>query len=289
MIYAPIEISGNRGCYRDKAKGIIAKPMPRSWYDKHVLSDIQDETEREHCYDIMAYRKPYFMRYIYPDLMREYNTYITNTKKNCLRRFRVDVQELIDKGMDNLTDEESEFLHFYNQLNPVGMNSCVMNRICRRFENEFDHFLSKTKPEHQADYSFMRGDSEYHTMRKNIIRSMYNEYSSRLKAFSRSRDKRRHNEDSDTMGRAMLIMEYKAMCHAVCSDSKTLCDIILDVCYEKNNSKQFAWDICAEQIIENLLEKNNYEISYPVEDENGDVFYRGKRYTFVKKIYGEAV
>ena len=58
----------------DKTKGIIAKPMPRYWHDRHVVGRMEDGDDKEFQRRIVADRKPYFMRYIYPDLMKEYNT-----------------------------------------------------------------------------------------------------------------------------------------------------------------------------------------------------------------------
>ena len=47
--------------------------------------------------------------------------------------------------------------------------------------------------------------------------------------------------------------------------------------------QQFAWDVCGDVIIENLLEKNNYVISYPTQDESGDVEFNGFRFSMVQK------
>ena len=68
----------------DKAKGIICKPMPRTWHDRHAANKIEDDELREFYRSIVADKKPYFMRYIYPALMKQYNQYIKNTNRNCL-------------------------------------------------------------------------------------------------------------------------------------------------------------------------------------------------------------
>ena len=52
------------------------------------------------------------------------------------------------------------------------------------------------------------------------------------------------------------------------------------MCYTKSkNSKQFAWDICGETFIKNLLKRNGYKISYPELDENGDIEFDGMRFS----------
>lgn len=78
----------------DKAKGIICKPMPRTWHDRHAANKIEDDELRDFYRSIVADKKPYFMRYIYPALMKQYNQYIKNTNRNCLREFQMTVDEL---------------------------------------------------------------------------------------------------------------------------------------------------------------------------------------------------
>uniref|UniRef100_UPI0018AB6E68 RNA dependent RNA polymerase n=1 Tax=Flavonifractor plautii TaxID=292800 RepID=UPI0018AB6E68 len=122
----------------DKAKGIIAKPMPREWFDRHYALAIEDPNKRRIYLSILADKKPYFMRYIYPDLMKHYNTYIKNTNKKAQREFSISVEEMLEKEPDELSEREREFIHYYLACMPVGISDCVTNRICRRFERAFD-------------------------------------------------------------------------------------------------------------------------------------------------------
>ena len=48
----------------DKAKGIICKPMPRTWHDRHAANKIEDDELRDFYRSIVADKKPYFMRYL---------------------------------------------------------------------------------------------------------------------------------------------------------------------------------------------------------------------------------
>jgi hypothetical protein len=77
---------------------------------------------------------------------------------------------------------------------------------------------------------------------------------------------------------------FKLECGYACPNEKELCNIILDMCYKNNNTKQFAWDICGDIIIENLLEKNCYIINYPVKDENGDIQFGGNKFKMCERI-----
>lgn len=272
----------------DKAKGIISKPMPKEWYDRpaNKITDELNEEEtksKEFNLRILANKKPYFMRYIYPALMNQYNTYIKNTNKKCVREFRETVSELLSKDPMDLTRKESEFIGYYNQKMPVGTNPCVMNRICIRFEEEFDGYFSNSDPDGSFDYSIMKSGQEYTTSQFNAISKLYDQYSKRLQEYIQLSKRERIDEDESISKKSIMVREFKLECLKVCSNSSLLCDIILDICYCRNGSKQFAWDICGDEIIENLLANNGRTICYPVISDDGDIEFCGKRFSFKSK------
>ena len=90
----------------DKAKGIICKPMPKSWHDRHTVNKIEDDDTKRFYRSIVADKKPYFMRYIYPSLMKQYNTYIKNTNRNALREFQMTVDEMMSMPFENLSERK---------------------------------------------------------------------------------------------------------------------------------------------------------------------------------------
>lgn len=69
---------------------------------------------------------------------------------------------------------------------------------------------------------------------------------------------------------------------------RCFCDIVLDLCYPFEKSKQFAWDICGETILENLLEQNNRTIHYPVlAADQGTFEFGGEQFYMHQKILKE--
>ena len=42
-----------------------------------------------------------------------------------------------------------------------------------------------------------------------------------------------------------------------------LCDILIDLLYDKPNSKGVVWDMCGDIIIDNLLSKSSGFVEYP--------------------------
>lgn len=266
----------------DKAKGIISKPMPAYWYNKSYNKispddDMDTIKEKEFNMRIVADRKPYFMIYIYPMLKKKYHEYIEYTNGKSKIEFNKTMQELIDSK--EKTEEEIHFLDYYEKLNPVGMNPCIVNRICWKFEREFDGFLKGLLEKKEFDYTILKSNVQYSKSMYESILNVYKNYLLNVKKFHQ-RSRTEISDDFDIiLERQRFIDEFKKQCEIICSDEKKLCDIVLDICYNTDKSKQFAWDVCGDVIIKNLLEKNNYTINYPERTEfKGDFEYCGEKF-----------
>lgn len=263
----------------DKAKGIIAKPMPREWHDRHAVNTIEDADTRRYYLRLVADKKPYFMRIIYPALMKQYNTYIKNTNKNAMREFGMTVDELSGIPEENRTERQRDFLRYYSSRMPVGNNDCVMNQICRRFESEFDGYVGRHNAETDFDYAIMKSGTEYSRTQFSAISKLYEEYNKRLRNYVVFANCERVDE-YDTFSRMQeMRTEFEQECARVCPNRFTLCDIVLDICYKKSSTKRFAWEMCGAEIIHNLLSKNGGVIAYPTLDANGEIYFGGNRFT----------
>lgn len=267
----------------DKAKGIICKPMPRTWHDRHAVNKIEDETERDFYRSVVAERKPYFMRYIYPALMKQYNTYIKNTDRNALREFQMTVSEMKKLPYEELTDRQKDFLKYFDYRMPVGVGDCVMNKICRRFEDEFDGYVGKHNTMVKFDYTIMRSDADYSSSQFNAIKKLYEDFNKRLRNYAIFADYERVDECDSFKEMSIMNDEFRKECNIICQNKDSLCDIILDMCYTKSSTKRFAWSMCGSDIIHNLLSKNNNTISFPSIDHSGDIHYCGERFSVISK------
>ena len=266
----------------DKAKGIVCKPMPRSWHDRHAATKIEGE-QRELYRRIVADKKPYFMRYVYPELMRKYNTYIRNTDRNAKREFQLSIDELMSLPYSKLTDRQKDFLKYYELCMPVSTNNCVMNRICRRFEDAFDGYLRGRSSHASFDYRFMRGPEQYSKSLYSKIKALYDEYNSRLISYQIMVDYDRLMDDEAAPSLERINEDFRNACCRECPDERVLCNIILDMCYTRKATKQFVWEMCGEQIIKNLLAQNNNRITFPTLDPNGDISYGGQQFRLATK------
>lgn len=265
----------------DKAKGIICKPMPRTWHDRYSIlqSDIDD---KDFYLSIVVDRKPYFMRYVYPSLNREYREYVKTATQNSVREFGLTLGELFQIPAGKLTERQAEFIKFYNMMMPVGTGNCVMNKICRRFEEEFDGFVGKYSSDSNFNYEFMKSGAEYTRRQYNAMSKLYDDYNKDVQdlvLFAK-----RDRVDKYDMSQKMKVLndEYNNRRDEICTDSKVICDLILDICYKHSSSKKLAWSLCGRDIIDNLLAKNNRIIRYPTRCDDGEVEYCGERFTIAE-------
>ena len=276
----------------DRAKGIISKSMPTSWYslrDNHV-EDNDDESvaeEKKLNQRIAAYRKPYFMTYVYPKLRSENNTYIKNSSFGAIRRFNKyginSIGDLID--YPDPTPEMVDFIDYYNKLTPVDNNRCVVNRISWLFEDEFKTFISNySKLVRESglnvfDYRMLKSGVEYSQFQYNKISDIYKEYQLRIKEYQRELRTKKIEKFENIEQHMILVDFFKRQCAEICPNERELCDILLDMCYKAENSKQFVWDMCGDAIIENLLDKHKRKITYPqLVTDDGDFEYCGKQF-----------
>ena len=268
----------------DKAKGIICKPMPRTWHDRHAANKIEDDELREFYRSIVADKKPYFMRYIYPALMKQYNQYIKNTNRNCLREFQLTVDELRAIPESDRTDRQSDFLKYYDYRMPVGTGDCVMNKICRRFEQEFDGYISKHNSKIKFDYTIMKNDSaEYTTTQFKAIKKLYEDYNKRMQSYTIFAQNEKVDKYDAFTELSEMNAEFRKSCDIICQNESALCNIVLDLCYQKSSSKRFAWNMCGSEIIHNLLLNHNNMISFPTIASDGDINYCGEKFKIVSK------
>lgn len=272
----------------DSIKGIVAKPMPSYWYNMrdNLIRNDDSESDRKlkkFNQKIAAYRKPYFMIYVYPNLKSRNNRYTKNSNNGVLMRFASygikNVNDLVN--YEPKTNEMVECLSRYNDL--VGSNPCTVNRICWLFENEFGT-MSQKIGKTDFDYSILKSNVPYLQSDYDAILKVYKKYKSRLDSY--------YNKISSVKSDSFDIMQqlhffrndFKRQCEMICSDEKQLCDIIIDICYKNENSKQFVWDIVGHTILDNLLKAHDYYMTYPeMKDDEGEFRYCGMEFD-MKKI-----
>ena len=143
-------------------------------------------------------------------------------------------------------------------------------------KKEFDHVSYKDL---EFDYSILKSNTDYSKNTYDKIYELYQEYNQLIQEY-----KIKHSEHDDLSSyRNIKFTEFKKECEIICPNEDELRDIVLDICYQNNNTKQFAWDMCGETFIQNLLKLNDNKINYPELDSQGEIYFGGNRFTMKQK------
>lgn len=255
----------------DKIKGIVCKKMPKEWYNYGSALDKK----------IVANKKPYFFIYIYPHRKREYKRFVKKANLNCLMRFGVGSEELL--GMEIKNKEQQMYMGSYYARIPVSISNSIMNKICWRVEREFD-FYRPTRAKDKFNSCILKTDKGYTKGRYGAIKELYGSYIKKAERYSVLSKLKKMDADEQRMHREIFKEEFKSLAYGLCNDAEELCNIVVDICYKSNKSKQFVWDICGDVIIRNLLKNNNYQVAYPVLDENGDIKFGGENFSMRREV-----
>ena len=262
----------------DRAKGVIAKSMPASWHsfrDNMVADDGEDETtiaRKEFNQRIVASHKPYFMIYIYPQFKQRVDSYIKNNNTNIRKRFVGynihNIDEL--RAFEPKTKEMKDFIYYFDSQMVYGDNACVINRICRLYEKEFPPYSLIKESSKPFDYTILKSGRQYSRQNYKDIEALYQQYRHEVDDFHQSQNLQLYDNSEREYQHALFLSRFKRYASEVCSNQDELCDIVLDLCYQKEGSKQFAWDVSGSTIIRNLLKRNDYRLSFP--EHIGDEF-----------------
>lgn len=273
-----------------KAKGCESRPVPKEWYnykENKILDEDSEEVKKKKMFNlsILANKKPYFFIYNYDKLKKEYLDYMKKSEVNCQENYLISLEEL--EALENPTPQQQESLRLFRNSIPVNMSSSLMNRVAWIVEDRFKDF--KHYDLEDFDKEKFKTSKLYPTNIYNRIKKLKEDYDDSVQHSIKSTVTGiKTNETSYEMqdARKVLGEHFVKKAYDICPNTEDLCNILVDLCYSEKNSgksKQFAWDIVGEQMIENLLNNSNRKLSFPTKDEDGELTYKGLNFT-VKEI-----
>ena len=228
----------------DKIKGIVAKPMPSNWYNMGACAD--DRYKQSIC----AYRKPYFMIYIYDDTKRDYKKYIKESNDKCKLIYNCSIQDLYD-NKDGLSDEQKEFLFWYEFKMPVGIGECSMNKICRYVESQLDGYKSQLHRNSTFDYNELKVKRRCTEEHRQALRELEQEYRECVREY---KAQKHFDKGESNKNRKFLYKKFHEEAIEICPNDDERLNIVLDITYGYNGNKQFCWDTIGDLICKRLEE-----------------------------------
>lgn len=134
------------GAEIDSAKG-LAKPKEPVYFTKWLYpedGDTEEMLNQKRFYNsLVISKKPYFFRYLYPELNKKYKQYENKYNERSRALFGIKLKKVLAKP--EKTQEEKLFIQTYHRFSPVINTNCTMNILCRHFEKmDFDIQWGKT-------------------------------------------------------------------------------------------------------------------------------------------------
>lgn len=255
--------------------GFKMTPMNSQWNTIQAClpsdnDDVEIEEIKKFNKPICAYRKPYFFIYRYNHTKSAYTKYIKQVDTKLKQKYHMSLDELLSSN--ELSEElNMEKRYFYNKC-PVDMSPGTINRIAWAVERRFADFNSL--PVVQFDKELIKSDTEYNMQYFYQVRDVYKEYKANIANLVKKTKTDEINEEDDEgmTNKALIDFVFRSKFSEACPNEKMLCNILIDLLYDKPNAKGVVWDMCGDVIVENLLEKSGGILSYPAKVSDGYEF-----------------
>lgn len=260
----------------DKAKGIIPVKMNPEWYvwsanKIDYENDSEEEIERKKFNQkICAHKKPYFFQYNYLSLKRDYDKYVKIAQENAISIYKKTLDELLSS--DSLTEDEQKFVDNYKRKLPLDISPSVMNRIAWAVEKETDNLKMLCRANYSC--SDLRTSDVYEERVYNVVKLICDNYRTAMKKESKNILTQNENSSNFAQSTSEMLEFYVKEMHIECPNEEVLCDILIDLCYNKTEKNKYSqdilWSACGNVIIDRLLKSHDYKMRYPVKSNNPD-------------------
>lgn len=282
-------------CIDSAKNGIPPKPIPKYWHDfrakeikynldletGEILDSIEEYSKKEFLNSVLTEKKPYFFRYIYDDVNKEYVNFNDKTESNCARRFRCKVEDL--KSKEHLTTEQSDFLKWYDIKNPLSLNPCIVNKLAWIIEENFDDLGRVSNVEFDSSiYMDKSLDIIIGTSTNKSIKSICESYKKSIQAQYNNSD---FNDKTNLQKvKDDAIDKLNDELSLIIPNSKVLANTLIHLAYIKGSIPKFVvWLVSGNQILDNMLNNNNRSINFPIQNTDGDLLYGGRTFKMINK------
>lgn len=265
----------------DRIKGTAAPELPKEWKKTVRINDDDTDAVKADKYkrnSMVIAKKPYFFRYLYPELNQQFKQYEDSYNMASKEMFGVKFKKLLVKP--NKTEEEMNLVRRYQKYSPLITAPCIMNLLCKEFENvDFDINFSKGAvsmlPTFEDEFE-VDGD------RYKQVKELYRKFSARkqvkvLESILENADLPNRDEYDEIRFAAVDLVreEIREAIGGLNISSKELLFYCSQLSKEyRQFNWDFAWDILGDSIVD-LISRGRIEV--PVKNEAG-FDYLGDKY-----------
>ena len=281
----------------DRIKGADKPSLPKAWktFEKFSEDDTPEERTRKiKANALVVSKKPYFFRYLYPELNQKFKQFENSYNQISKDMFGIKLKKLLKK--ENKTEEERMLVRRYQKYCPLITSACTMNNLCREFESiDFNIRFSKDENDVKIPtvsmlptYEDIYGQSPetFNEQKFHIVKKMYQEYNSKkqikhLTALLVDSPIDDQSDDYKELRSSLYDLLIQSLQDTLVNEGITGEEFLF---YSHHLSKHyssfnwgFCWEVLAEQIVKYIPQAE--QTFYPILDPNGDYEYLGRRYS----------
>lgn len=273
----------------DRIKGLEKPVLPSSWKKFVKINENDTDAEKAIKYKhnaLVIHKKPYFFRYLYPELNKRFKQYENSYNLIAKDTFGIKFKKLLIKS--DKTEEEMNLVRRYQKYSPLIVSDCTMNVLCKRFESiDFDIKFKES----QVNMLPLFEDCGYEVNPAALkeIRECYRKYNNKRTVKLVESIFRDYSDDDIkeiyfNINEAIKIDIQQTLFSLGLDIKQIMFHIgVLSKQYTKFNWS-FVWNMLEEQIID-LIPQGETTIAY--KDEEGEE-YLGQRYK-LKNIFKNGV
>ena len=276
----------------DRAKlGIKQQKLPVEWR-KHtkVNEDDTDEVKAEKYKhnSMVICKKPYFFRYLYPELNKKFKQFENGYNIVSKDMFGIKFKKLLAKP--DKTEAEKMLVRRYQKYSPLIVSNCTMNILCKEFENvDFDIKFGKSNANLLNLYQNEGFEVDTKIVAK--FRNAYRKYNNK-KTVHVLDDVFENKDEDDIKSIYNLVLdtakqEIQEEIFGFGLKPKEMLFYVGQLAKEYANFNwSFVWDIMDSIVLEGVEQGKSYA---PVRSEDGEE-YLGEKFVLkevVKKAEGE--
>ena len=278
----------------DRIKGADKPSLPQEWkkIEKIEPNDSQDEVIRKMRRNAMVVsKKPYFFRYLYPELNAQYKQFESSYNQISRDMFGIKFKKLFLK--ENKTEEEKTLIRRYQKYSPLITAPCTMNKLCKEFESiDFDIKFardfssgnsSKTKAKSMLPTFEAELSDTFDQEKLNTVRQMYRTFSDKkqIKHLSNILTQNLIQDDDYQEYRSTIYDDILERIRQQMTDAGITDKEFLFYSYKLSQiyasfNWGFVWEILDDRILFYIPQGQTF---CPVKDPDGDYSYLGNTYS----------
>ena len=269
-----------------KKSGVFFK-VPKHWYELDACKELDD---REFQESICATQKPYFFIHNYVDLKSDYIEWENKVNIRTSAHWNMSASDFLKMNVEDMSEEQVKFYNFIKKSCPINMDDkSTMKTFTDVVDEELKRIskMGKVKKAQETKHLLQYDDVQVGQNVVEEVQKLFDKYSSDNRSqIYEVRNTMIVDEDEQYKVNEIikeiqqkLAKEFKQDILEVCGDVKVAVNALVEVVYSSNKTATLLWSTFGQEIIEILLERKNHMVQAVVQDENGDIDYKGKKYS----------